>query len=80
MIFQLGWATLPSLRGIGVSDFRATATDSPDNIGGVTVELANQAECDAFLQRIEAEFAARRFTNGGDAFDAVKAYLVSGRA
>ena len=78
MIFQLGWATLPGLRGISVSDFRAEATSTPDNIGGVTIELANQAECDAFLQGIEAEFASRRFTNAADAFDAVKAYAVSG--
>ncbi len=76
MLYQLGWATLPGLRGLSVSKFRATPTDAPDNERGVAIEFANQTERDAFLRRIEAEFAARRFTNTADAFDTVKAYVL----
>ena len=76
MIYQLGWATLPRLRGLSVSAFRAVATTAPDNEQGVAVEFASDAERDAFLRQIEAEFAARRFTNTADAFDTVKAYAL----
>jgi len=77
MLYQLGWATLPGLRGLSVSGFRAMATTAPDNEQGVAVEFASDAERDAFLRRIEAEFAARRFTNAADAFDTVKAYALA---
>jgi hypothetical protein len=76
MICQLGWTTLPGLRGLGVSDFRAVPTAVPDNIGGVAIEFSSEAERDAFLERIEAEFASRRFSNAADAFDTVKAYVL----
>jgi len=76
MTYQLGWATLPGLRGLTVGEFRATPTDAPDNERGVTVEFATETERDAFLHQIEAAFAARRFTNSADAFDTVKAYAV----
>ena len=76
MFYQLGWATLPGLRGLSVSEFRATPTDTPDNEHGVTMEFANDAERIAFLREIEAAFAARRFTNAADAFDTVKAYVI----
>jgi hypothetical protein len=76
MICQLGWTTLPGLRGLSVSAFRAVPTSLPDNIGGVAIELANEAERDAFLERIEAEFASRRFSNAADAFDTVKSYVL----
>ena len=76
MIYQLGWSTLPGLRGLSVSDFRATATDAPDNERGVAVEFASEDERDAFLREMEAEFAARRFTNAADAFDTVKAWAL----
>jgi hypothetical protein len=76
MICQLGWTTLPGLRGLSVSDFRAVPTSLPDNIGGVAIELANEAERDAFLQQIEAEFASRRFSNAADAFDTVRAFVL----
>jgi hypothetical protein len=76
MMYQLGWATLPGLRGLSCSEFRATPTSSPDNERGVAVEMAGEAERDEFLRRMEAEFAARRFTNGADAFDTVKAYVI----
>jgi hypothetical protein len=76
MLYQLGWATLPGLRGLSVSEFRATPTANPDNERGVAIEFANQAERDAFLREIEAAFAARQFTNSAEAFDTVKAYVL----
>ncbi len=76
MIYQLGWSTLPGLRGLSVSEFRATPTDAPDNEGGVALELASEAERDVFLREIEKHFAARRFTNAADAFDTVKSYAL----
>jgi hypothetical protein len=75
MLYQLGWATLPGLRGLSVSEFRATATTDPDNERGVAVEFASEQERDEFLRKIEAEFATRRFTNVAEAFDTVKAYV-----
>ena len=76
MIYQLGWATLPGLRGLSVSEFRAAPTNAPDNERGVAIEFANEAERETFLREIEAHFAARRFTNTADAFDMVKAYVL----
>jgi hypothetical protein len=75
MLYQLGWATLPGLRGLGCSAFRATPTETPDNQSGVAVELASEADRDTFLRQLEEYFAARRFTNAADAFDTVKAYV-----
>lgn len=74
MMYQLGWSTLPGLRGLSVSEFRATPTDTPDNDRGVAIELASDTERDTFLRELEEAFAARRFTNAADAFDTVKAY------
>ncbi len=76
MIFQLGWATLPGLRGLSVSEFRAAPTNAPDNERGVAIELASEADLEAFLREIEATFAARRFSNTADAFDTVKAFVL----
>jgi len=76
MLYQLGWATLPGLRGLRCSGFRATPTTSPDNERGVAIEFANEAERDSFLRQLEEHFAARRFTNAADAFDTVKAYAI----
>jgi hypothetical protein len=76
MIYQLGWATLPGLRGLSVSDFRATRTTAPDNERGVAVEFADAVEREAFLRQLEEHFVARRFTNSADAFDTVKAYVL----
>jgi hypothetical protein len=76
MMYQLGWATLPGLRGLSCSDFRATPTESPDNLGGIGVAFATDAERDSFLRNLEEHFAAKRFTNAADAFDTVKAYVV----
>jgi hypothetical protein len=76
MIYQLGWATLPGLRGLSVSGFRATPTTAPDNERGVAIEFASEADRDAFLRQLEEYFAIRRFTNTADAFDTVKAYVL----
>jgi hypothetical protein len=76
MMYQLGWTTLPGLRGLSCSDFRATATDTPDNVGGVAVEFATEAERGEFVRLAEEYFAAKRFTNAADAFDTVKAYAL----
>ena len=72
-MYQLSWATLPGLRGLGCSGFRAVATDAPDRERGVAVEFASEAERDAFVARLEREFAAQRFSNAASAFEAVKA-------
>jgi len=76
MLYQMGWATLPGLRGLSCSAFRATPTETPDYERGVAIEFASGDERDAFLRQIEEHFVARRFTNTADAFDAVKAYAV----
>jgi hypothetical protein len=76
MMYQLGWTTLPGLRGLSCGEFRATPTASPDHVGGVAIDFANEAARDEFLRHLEAEFSARRFTNAADAFDTVKAYAM----
>jgi hypothetical protein len=76
MIYQLGWATLPGLRGLSCTEFRATLTTSPDNERGVAVEFVSDEKRDAFLRQLEEHFAAQRFTNTADAFDTVKAYVL----
>ena len=76
MMYQLGWTTLPGLRGLGVSQFRATPTGAPDNEKGVAVDFATGEARDNFLRAAEAEFAPRRFSNAADAFDTVKAYVL----
>ena len=76
MTYQLGWTTLPGLRGLSVSEFRATPTATPDNEKGIAIDLASEADRDAFLRQLETDFAPRRFTNAADAFDTVKAYIL----
>jgi hypothetical protein len=76
MMYQLGWTTLPGLRGLSCSEFRAAPTETPDNERGVAVELATEADRDEFLRRAEEHFAAKRFMNAADAFDTVKAYAL----
>lgn len=75
-MYQLGWTILPGLRGLSVSEFRATATEQPDNQKGVAVRFEDESARESFLQQIEADFAPRRFTNAADAFDTVKAYVL----
>jgi hypothetical protein len=76
MIYQLSWSTLPGLRGLSCSNFKATPTQAPDNDRGVAVEFGNETQRESFLREIEAHFATRRFTNAADAFDTVKAYVL----
>jgi hypothetical protein len=76
MMYQLGWATLPGLRGLSCSEFRATPTQAPDNLSGVAIEFATENERNDFLRQAEEYFAAKRFMNAADAFDTVKAYAV----
>jgi hypothetical protein len=76
MMYQLGWATLPGLKGLSVSEFRATPTEAPDNQKGVAISFTNESERDTFLKQLEEHFAQRRFTNAADAFDTVKAYVL----
>jgi hypothetical protein len=75
MIFQISWTTLPGLRGLSCSEFRATPTTAPDNERGAAVECASEAERDALLAELEAHFAPQRFLNAAAAFDAVKDYV-----
>jgi hypothetical protein len=76
MLYQIGWTTLPGLRGLSCSEFRAEPTDAPDNERGVAIEFGDAAERDAFVKQAEEFFAARRFTNAADAFDTVKTYVL----
>jgi len=73
VIYQLSWATLPGLKGLGCSGFRAVATTAPDRERGVAVDFGSEAERDAFLRRLEEQFATQRFSNAAAAFEAVKA-------
>jgi hypothetical protein len=76
MMYQLGWTTLPGLRGLSCSEFRAEPTTAPDNHRGVAVEFMDEIQCDVFVKQVEEFFAARRFSNAADAFDSVKAYVL----
>jgi hypothetical protein len=76
MIYQLGWSTLPGLRGLACSDFRATPTTTPDNQRGVALEIATEEQRDTLLQQLENYFGAKRFSNAADAFDSVKAFVL----
>jgi hypothetical protein len=73
-VYQLGWTTLPGLRGLSCSEFRATPTTAPDNERGVAVEFTDEMQRDAFIRQAEEFFSARRFTNAADAFDTVKTW------
>jgi hypothetical protein len=76
MIYQLGWSTLPGLRGLACSDFRATPTTAPDNERGVAVEIASEEQRDTLLRQLENYFGTKCFTNAADAFDSVKAFVL----
>ncbi len=73
---QILWTTLPGLRGLSCSEFRAAATEQPDNERGVAVELASEAEREALLRQLEEHFAAQRFSNNAAAFETVKTYVL----
>ncbi|MCL6482079.1 MAG: hypothetical protein K6U02_10165 [Firmicutes bacterium] len=72
MYYQLRWKTLPGLRGLSCSEFRAEPTPHPDPERGVAVELVSEAERDALVQALEQQFATQRFSNTAAAFEAVK--------
>ena len=76
MFYQLGWSTLPGLRGLECGDFRATPTDAPDNERGVAVEFASDELSNKLLRQLEEYFGAKRFSNAADAFDSVKAFVI----
>jgi hypothetical protein len=76
MFYQLSWTTLPGLRGLSCSEFRAKGTASPDTERGVAIDCASEAECDALLAELESHFGPQRFLNTAAAFDAVKDYIV----
>jgi hypothetical protein len=76
VIYQISWRTLPGLKGISCSEFRATPTTAPDYESGVAVELAGETACETLVEQLEDYFAIRRFTNAADAFDTVKAYTI----
>ena len=75
MLYQLSWTTLPGLRGLSCSEFRATATPSPDTERGVAVDCTSETECNSLIAELEAHFGPQRFMNAAAAFDAVKDYL-----
>ena len=77
MIYQLSWTTLPGLRGLSCSEFRATPTAAPDTERGVVVECTADTERDALLTELEAHFGSQRFLNTAAAFDAVKDYVIA---
>lgn len=77
MNFQISWTTLPGLRGLSCSEFRATPTGSPDTERGVAIECKSQAECNALVAELEAHFGPQRFMNAAAAFDAVKDFVIS---
>lgn len=80
MIYQLTWKILPGLRGLSCSDFRAVPTAAPDNERGVAIECASEAECQALLRDLEAQFGPQRFSNNAAAFETVKTYVQERRA
>jgi hypothetical protein len=75
MLYQLSWTTLPGLRGLACSEFRATPTVAPDYERGVAVECASEAERDALLAEVQTHFGPLRFLNTAAAFDGVKDYV-----
>jgi hypothetical protein len=75
MLYQLSWTTLPGLRGLACSEFRATPTVSPDTERGVAVECVSDAERDVLLAELEAHFGPQRLLNAAAAFDGVKDYV-----
>jgi hypothetical protein len=75
MFYQLSWTTLPGLRGLSCSEFRATPAATPDTERGVAFECASEAERDVLLAELEAHFGPQRFLNTAAAFDTVKDYV-----
>jgi len=76
MMYQLTWETLPGLRGLSCSRFRAVRTQAPDLERGVAVSLENDLEREGLLAELEMHFAAQRFADNAAAFEAVKTYAL----
>ena len=76
MLYQLGWSTLPGLRGLACSDFRATPVAEADNERGVAIEIGSEVQRATLVRQLETHFAAKRFSNAADAFDTVKAFIL----
>ena len=76
MIYQLSWQTLPGLKGLSCSNFRAVATHSPDSERGIAFECASEAECADLMLKLEAHFGAQHFSNNAAGFETVKAYVI----
>jgi len=76
MRYQLNWKTLPGLKGLSCSDFKATPADAPNSEQGVAIDCADEGECADLLLRLEAHFGAQRFSNNASAFETVKAYVL----
>jgi hypothetical protein len=76
LIYQLTWKTLPGLRGLSCSGFRATPTGAPDFDRGVAFDSASDGQREAFLRELESHFASQRFSNSASAFESVKAYVL----
>jgi hypothetical protein len=74
--YQLSWKSLPGLRGMSCSEFRAVPTEAPDTERGVAIECASEAECAAFLKELETHFGPQRFSNDASAFETVKTYVM----
>jgi hypothetical protein len=77
MLYQLSWTTLPGLRGLSCSEFRANPTPAQDIERGVACDCAGDAERDAMLAELEVHFGPMRFLNTAAAFDAVKDYIAA---
>jgi hypothetical protein len=60
MFYQISWTTLPGLRGLSCSEFRAVPTAAPDNVRGVAVECASEGERDSLLAELEKHFGPMR--------------------
>jgi hypothetical protein len=75
MFYQLSWTTLPGLRGLACSEFRATTTATPDIERGVAFKCASDAERDVLIAELEAHFGPQRFLNAAAAFDGVRDYV-----
>jgi hypothetical protein len=76
MTYQLNWQTLPGLKGLSCSNFRAIATHAPDADRGVAFECTGEGECADLMLKLEAHFGAQRFSNNAAAFETVKAYVL----
>lgn len=76
MLYQLSWQTLPGLKGLTCSNFRAAITSTPDSERGVVFECASEAKCADLIGKLEGHFDTKRFSNNAAAFETVKACVL----